>query len=607
MIFPTFCIQSVYVVIITLVAVGGVLGNHIIKENKYRKYNWFGCVSALVLSFSFCVRWYISTELTVYLKKINDVCDTIYFVVPFAFVCAVFGSIALSVLFDFVKKYAIKYNENKIVTVRDDKITIKEMVFVILTAFFTITLCSKSSFMYAFNDWQDANCFFTVGRAIVNKAVLYRDIYEQKGPLLYFLHAFASIISDRNFLGVYFIEIICCAFFLIIVRKMLKLYLNGNVSYYIPFIAMCVYSSVSFYHGDSAEELCLPLLAYGLYISLKTVKRRTEVSCGESFLLGICVACVIWIKFSMIGFYIGMMVIPVISMLRNKKIKLLLKQILLFLAGVLLVSVPIFIYFGLNNAINHMFEGYFYNNIFLYSRFNDENNEVFAQPLFNLFSAFNQLFSNNIIAVILIVIGLIWLFYSERKKVFCHMIFTIAAAFFFTYIGGRSYRYYALIFGVFSFCGVIVVDNIKNMYFSKVSIYNCLKKPYTALVLSMALCVLFSSNTPFMSYKKTDLPQYQFAEIINRKEDATLLNYKCLDGGFYNAAGIIPQNKFFCRLNIELEEMYAEQELYYMLGITDYIVTDRKIESENYEFVKVGQYKQGFYNRTYYLYRSRNL
>mgnify|MGYP001729732097 FL=1 len=40
-----------------------------------------------------------------------------------------------------------------------------------------------------------------------NGSVLYRDIYEQKGPLLYFVHGLAGLVSETNFIGVYLVEV----------------------------------------------------------------------------------------------------------------------------------------------------------------------------------------------------------------------------------------------------------------------------------------------------------------------------------------------------------------------------------------------------------------
>ena len=55
------------------------------------------------------------------------------------------------------------------------------------------------------------------------------------------------------------------------------------------------------------------------------------------------------------------------------------------------------------------------------------------------------------------------------------------------------------------------------------------------------------------------MPQYKFAEIISKTDNATLLNYGFLDGGFYTATGIVPNCKFFCNLNIKLDEIMETQ------------------------------------------------
>ena len=71
----------------------------------------------------------------------------------------------------------------------------------LLTAWAMITLCSRSSPLYPLNDWDDVNCFFTVGKAMFSGRVLYRDIYEQKGFLLYVVYGLAWLISRRSFFG----------------------------------------------------------------------------------------------------------------------------------------------------------------------------------------------------------------------------------------------------------------------------------------------------------------------------------------------------------------------------------------------------------------------
>ncbi|MDO4877210.1 MAG: hypothetical protein Q3987_07505, partial [Oscillospiraceae bacterium] len=69
------------------------------------------------------------------------------------------------------------------------KLTTPEIIILIAAATVTLTVVSTCSPLYPFNPWNDINCFFTVGRGITHGMVPYRDLYEQKGPLIYFLFA----------------------------------------------------------------------------------------------------------------------------------------------------------------------------------------------------------------------------------------------------------------------------------------------------------------------------------------------------------------------------------------------------------------------------------
>ena len=86
-----------------------------------------------------------------------------------------------------------------------------------------LLLCSQSSPLYPINLWDDANCLLTVGRVMRVGGVLYRDIYEQKGPTLYLLHDIAACISDTSFLGVYVMEVLSLAAALLFSCRLLRL------------------------------------------------------------------------------------------------------------------------------------------------------------------------------------------------------------------------------------------------------------------------------------------------------------------------------------------------------------------------------------------------
>ena len=101
--------------------------------------------------------------------------------------------------------------------------TLLRMRFAPLASLAVLTVCSKNSFVYPMNDWVDVNCFFTVGRGITHGLIPYRDLYDPKGPLLYFVYALAALISEHSFLGVFVIETLLFALLLFIGGRIAEL------------------------------------------------------------------------------------------------------------------------------------------------------------------------------------------------------------------------------------------------------------------------------------------------------------------------------------------------------------------------------------------------
>jgi ABC-type microcin C transport system permease subunit YejB len=90
------------------------------------------------------------------------------------------------------------------------------ILFCFVTSFLLILINSKSSPLYPFNDWVDANAFFTMGKGLFNGKILYQDLFEQKGPLLYLIYGFGYLFSNTTFLGIFLIEVIFFTFFSIL-------------------------------------------------------------------------------------------------------------------------------------------------------------------------------------------------------------------------------------------------------------------------------------------------------------------------------------------------------------------------------------------------------
>ena len=248
------------------------------------------------------------------------------------------------------------------------RISKKSYVFLLMTAALIITICSKSSPLYPLNDWVDANCFFTVGKSMLHGKVLYRDIVEQKGFYLYVLHALGYLISNTTFFGMYLLEIAAAFAFLVYTYKIALLFCSdADVLYLIPVLAAFVYGTHAFSHGDSAEEFCLPLLAYALWAGLKALRNNETLTNKEFFWIGVTSGCVLWIKYTMLGFYLGWFIVPAYLMIRGRAWKKLAASVAAIALGVGAATLPVIVYFLANGALHDLWQVYFYDNMFVYS------------------------------------------------------------------------------------------------------------------------------------------------------------------------------------------------------------------------------------------------
>ena len=151
------------------------------------------------------------------------------------------------------------------------------LLFCFACAFISITVCSQNSFLYPLNSWTDPHCFMTVGKAMMNGMVPYRDLLEQKGPILYLIYGVTWLFSKSNYVGIYVLEIIAASLFLYYVSATISLYKTGKEKRAILLIAFIIYSSWSFRTGGTAEELCIPLLAYALCMALSSLRNHREL------------------------------------------------------------------------------------------------------------------------------------------------------------------------------------------------------------------------------------------------------------------------------------------------------------------------------------------
>ena len=476
------------------------------------------------------------------------------------------------------------------------------IVFCLFLSSLFLLIATQSSPLYPFNDWVDANASFTMGKGLMNGKVLYKDIFDHKGPLLHFTYGLGYLISKTSFVGVFIFEVLSLSIFLFFSFKILSLYLDIEHSLIaLPMIAAAVLNLENFAQGGSAEEFCLPMVAISLYYFLKYFKDIYPEPLHDQWPLinGVIAGFVLWIKFSLLGFWLGWVLSMFICISIKNGFLRAIRGALIFAGGMLVATIPWLIYFGINHAIFEWINSYFIFNIISYSRLISFK----SMFIFSIIGVFIHL-PQNPDALGFLYFGLIFFITHKKFTKNNYIRLGLISLFFFlalsVYGGGRGYDYYFLIFSPFILFGFIVMfsqthENLEN-YIKE----NLLFITLVILIVAFSYTRLFHHNINMIGVGKDDLVQYRYTEFINKFDTPTLLNYGALDGGFYTTTGIVPNNKFFYKPNIDhlkFPLILGEQNRYIENQVVDFVVVwfepsnaseilENPYLSKNYSIVK---------------------
>lgn len=483
------------------------------------------------------------------------------------------------------------------------------LAWALLIAAGVLLVCSKSSPLYPINDWADANIYLTIGKGMTQGQVLYRDLYDHKGPLLYALHALCAWISFSDFTGVWLMEVALGTAFLVCVQKVLALFGVRKASWTLTaLLALLIFTSVSFAQGDSAEEMCLPLATATLYGVLSFFQSRDERMKTESLVLHGCLAgCVFWIKFTMIGLHAGLLLAVLLRHAVRREWKQLCTSLGWLAAGFGLSTLPWVMYFGINGAIGDWLKTYLYDNLFLYSSAGEAVS--LGGRIKNMIKSALDWFRQNLQYTFPMALGLLWVLRSRClnawQKAALWLMAAVGAAG--TFIGGKSYLYYGLALAPAVIAALIPLGCWLE---SRMPAPKAVSAVCAALVIG--LCPVLSPNAfPTEGYAigspREDTMQYRFARLI--EPGASVLNYGFMDAGFFTAAGLVPRVKYFHQTNVPLEEMLSEQIRYLEEGLCDYVITRGKQPesiSVHYEWIATEK-SPSFWYENVHLYRLKTL
>lgn len=471
---------------------------------------------------------------------------------------------------------------------RNRNIKIK-LIILFFISVFSVSLFSYSSPLYSINPWSDANIFLTIGRGMLKGKVMYVDLFDHKGPLLFTLYALCAFISNHSFLGIFIIEIISLFFFLYYSNKIMNLYQTGN--HYLAMFAIgfmvCGAKAFSF-GGGSVEEFALPVMQGCNFLIIKKMKEKEVFTARDSLMIGFFAAVLFLMKFTICGFFLGIAVSLVIYQFKYGR-KTVLHCVLCAMLSFISVNLLVLLYFYINQSVSVYIDSYFVFNLFSYASKDNLLTSMYKAVLAGAFYL-----KNNPVLVSLSLAGLVsaWFVFKKNNDLKMYLIISFICWYGVSFIGGVFIAYYILPICIWSVLLFLQISRNKS------------KVPITILCIgTIAASFVLSPNIRHIKDKET--VRHSFIDIMNASgEDAEFLMYEGYDEGFYLIAEKIPACRIFTNINTARPDIIQDRDNCVNEKKIDYLISmNKEIDLDSYELIAEEEAPYDDQIRTYRLYK----
>lgn len=457
--------------------------------------------------------------------------------------------------------------------------------FIFIYVFFLLLLCSHMSPLYFSNEWSDVNIYFNIGKAIFNGQTLYTEIFDHKGPLIFFIYGFGYLISNNSFFGMFLIELAGWFAMVYFMYKTANLYLGKAGACFVAMILPVLLIKIM-KAGGSVEEFILCFEAVSFYYFVRYFKNEDNSIHDPKIMLvhGILSSAVFFMKLNLMLIWFFPIAGICINLMYRKEFKNLILNLLGYILGFLLVAVPVFMYFYVNGAVEEAYNVY----IELNSRYAQLQGAGDTLILLMYRSLF--LYLEPLSMCVLLFIGVFYfpIKYLKSNIGKCVILLSGITTIVMIYISPVYQYYYPIPLLMFSGLGVLSIFlfakkyvQVDNLPFKFVFVF-----AFILVYAGMSQTDLSAMRMAGLLVKNPGLLMQGSRNIIVQEKNPTLLNLSFgLGNSLFTTCNIVPNVKYFISPNLTYEsypEMRDEQEQYIKNKEVQFIIiTKPSLEKHN--------------------------
>lgn len=213
----------------------------------------------------------------------------------------------------------------------------------------------------------DSGIFLYFGQQILKGHIPYRDMWDHKGPVIYYINALGLFIGQGSIRGVYVLE------YLSLLCSLLLAYsVTARAFRSLPAFFSSVLLLFGFFYvienGNFTEEFTLPLSFAALYLYWRSIDRGTRWSLFYIFLVGVIFSISFLLRPNNAGVVVSIALLIFITGIFTFRKYELVKEVLAFALGSTVILAAVLLYFKSKGAL-----GYFYDSFIRYNLFFSAN------------------------------------------------------------------------------------------------------------------------------------------------------------------------------------------------------------------------------------------
>ena len=229
--------------------------------------------------------------------------------------------------------------------------------FVIMLPFLLVFSWSTSPLYLSYG--IDSPFFQIIGLGITQGKVPYVDLFDHKGPLIFFIDALGYS-TGWGKTAIFFMQWISDSIAFIIFYRIARLMCSTPRRAFVACLLTLIPFADFIIEGNQCEEWMLPYIGLALLLVLKPVLqgREGEFQAWKSLVVGLCFAVVFYIRPNdgvmwIGGLYFGLFLLWIV----RGNARAILPNVGAFILAFILVTAPIFAYFSSKDALDAWFYG----------------------------------------------------------------------------------------------------------------------------------------------------------------------------------------------------------------------------------------------------------